>query len=54
MNCPNCGNPEQERVRVCSACGTTYASQDLQELRQLEEESLNLAALWRLPVLCSM
>lgn len=36
MNCPNCGNPEKARVRVCPECGSAYASQDLLELRQLE------------------
>jgi len=36
MNCPNCGAPEQARVRVCASCGQAYASQDLLELRQLE------------------
>ncbi len=36
MNCPNCGTPEQARVKVCPGCGTAYASQDLLELRQLE------------------
>ena len=36
MHCPNCGTPEQARVRVCSTCGTTYASEDLLALRQLE------------------
>ena len=36
MNCPNCGTPEQARVKVCSSCGEAYASQDLLELRQLE------------------
>ena len=36
MQCPNCGNLEKSRVRVCPACGTVYASQDLLELRQLE------------------
>jgi len=36
MKCPNCGTPEQARVRVCRNCGTSYASQDLLEFRQLE------------------
>ncbi len=36
MNCPNCETPEQVRVRVCGTCGTIYASDDLQILRQLE------------------
>ncbi len=36
MNCPQCGAPEQARVRVCKTCGTAYTSQDLLELRQLE------------------
>lgn len=36
MNCPNCGTPEKARVRVCGNCGTTYASEDLLEYRQLE------------------
>jgi hypothetical protein len=36
MKCPNCGTPEQGRVRVCPTCGTAYALEDLQELRQLE------------------
>jgi hypothetical protein len=36
MNCPNCGAPEQARARVCQACGTAYASEDLLEYRQLE------------------
>ena len=36
MNCPNCGTPEQARVKVCPSCGTAYASQDLIKLRQLE------------------
>src|SRR6186997_2154527 len=36
MHCPNCGTPEQARVRVCRTCGTTYASEDLLALRQLE------------------
>ena len=36
MKCPNCGNPEQVRGRVCKACGKAYASQDLEELSRLE------------------
>ncbi len=36
MKCPNCGSPEQARIRVCQTCGATYASEDLLELRQLE------------------
>ena len=36
MNCPNCGTPEQGRIRECRNCGTHYASEDLLELRQLE------------------
>jgi hypothetical protein len=36
MNCPNCGTPEQARVKVCGSCGEAYASEDLLELRQLE------------------
>lgn len=36
MKCPNCGTPEKARVRVCGNCGTTYASEDLLEYRQLE------------------
>ena len=36
MNCPNCGQPETARVRVCPTCNQAYASQDLLLLRQLE------------------
>lgn len=36
MNCPNCGTAEKARVKVCPECNQAYASQDLQELRQLE------------------
>ncbi|UCC54413.1 MAG: hypothetical protein JSV68_10685 [Anaerolineaceae bacterium] len=36
MNCPKCGQPEQTRVKVCPGCGETYASEDLQTMRQLE------------------
>lgn len=36
MNCPNCGTAEQGRVRVCPSCDVAYASEDLQEMRQLE------------------
>ncbi|MFN2253421.1 MAG: DUF2157 domain-containing protein, partial [Candidatus Promineifilaceae bacterium] len=36
MNCPKCGQEEQARVKVCPGCGESYASEDLQTMRQLE------------------
>jgi hypothetical protein len=48
MNCPNCGTPEQARVKVCPSCGEAYASQDLLELQQLEF-LLEKTATWGVP-----
>ena len=36
MKCANCGAPRERHVTVCSQCGTTYASEELLALRQLE------------------
>ena len=36
VKCPNCGAPQERRETVCSQCGTTYASEEMLALHQLE------------------
>lgn len=36
MNCPNCGTPEEIKVRVCNSCGEGFVSEDLHEFDRLK------------------
>ncbi len=36
MNCPNCGNPEKTRAKICTSCDSIYVNEDLEQYQKLE------------------